>query len=145
MGRENTLSHFIGNIYNAALDAAFWPQVLSASVDFVGGQSALLLSKSRLGAVVHHQFGFDPGYLQLYMDEYWKADPLAVSSFFPVEHPTSVKDYLSHDEFREGRFYREWGRPQGWIDAASIVLERSPTKYSAFVVARHETCGLVDD
>ena len=52
----------------------------------------------------------------------WRAD--AKGGFVPVE-------------FRDGRFYREWGRPQGWIDAASIVLDRSPTTASTFVVARH--------
>lgn len=144
--QDDALSRFIGDIYNAALDSALWPEVLAASAGYVGGQAAALVSKDTAGAVctVHHQFGFDSGHVQLYRDEFWRMDPLAVSAFFPIEQPTTVKDYVPHDEFREGRFYREWGQPQGWIDAASVVLERSPTSSSAIIVARHETRGLVD-
>jgi DNA-binding CsgD family transcriptional regulator len=144
--QEDVLSRFIGNIYNAALDSAMWPEVLAAIAGYVGGQAAGLVSKNSAGGVctVHHQFGFDAGHVQLYMDEYWRMDPLGVSVFFPTEQPTTVEDYVPHDEFREGRFYREWGQPQGWIDAVSVVLEKSPTNCSSIVVARHETRGLVD-
>ena len=70
--RGDTLSHFIGNIYNAALDSALWPQVLAAAADYVGGQAAGLLSKNTASAVctVHHQFGFESGYVSTYRDEY---------------------------------------------------------------------------
>ena len=102
-----------------------WPQVLAAAADYVGGQAAGLLSKDTASAVctVHHQFGFESGYVSTYRNEYWKMDPFVVSPFFPIEQPTTFKDYVPLGELREGRFYREWLQPQGWLDAASIVLE----------------------
>jgi PAS domain-containing protein len=32
---------------------------------------------------------------------------------------------VSFDDYRKGRFYQEWLRPQGCIDAANVVLEKS--------------------
>jgi DNA-binding CsgD family transcriptional regulator len=52
---------------------------------------------------------------------------------------------MTNDEYRASRFYQEWARQQGWVDAGSIVLDRSPTSCTSFVVPRHETRGLVDD
>jgi DNA-binding CsgD family transcriptional regulator len=143
---DDALSRFVGKIYDAALDSALWPEVLAATADYVGGQAAGLMSKDTVSGVctVDHQHGFDAGHVQLYTKEFWRMDPFGVSIFFPTERPTTVEDHVPFDEFREGRFYQEWGRPQGWIDGVSIVLERSPTSCSSIVVARHETRGLAD-
>jgi DNA-binding CsgD family transcriptional regulator len=65
--------------------------------------------------------------------------------FFDVGEVVSIGDILSHAEFRDSLFYKEWAKPQGWIDAASAVLEKSTTSYAAFSVIRHERDGLVDD
>src|SRR5262249_29582913 len=65
--------------------------------------------------------------------------------FFDVEEVITVSDIVSHEEFRKTLFYKEWVRPQGWIDAASAVLEKSATSYAAISVIRHERHGLIDD
>src|SRR5262249_29839362 len=50
-----------------------------------------------------------------------------------------------YDEFREGRFFREWVEPQGWIDAANTVLEKSVTSCAYLSIIRGKTHGMVDD
>ena len=144
--QDDGISGFIGNIYDALLDAASWPQVLAAIADYVGGQSAGLVSKdtARAACVVHHQFGFDSRSLERYIDKYWRMDPFAVSAYFPIARPTTVGDYMTDAEYRAGRFYQEWAQQPGWIDAVSVVLDRSSTSCSSIVVPRHETRGPVD-
>ena len=57
--------------------------------------------------------GHDPESLQAYCESYPKlnstADPLSVG----VEQIVSTADLVPYDEFRSGRFYREWARPHG--------------------------------
>ena len=43
------------------------------------------------------------------------------------------------------RFYKEWVRPQGWIDVIVAVLDKSVTSNAAHIVFRHERDGLADD
>ena len=147
MRSDDAFSRFIEGVYAAAIDPTVWPSVLEASADYVGGQAAGLMTKDSLRGTctVHHQYGFDPNYLDRYQKEFWKLDPFPASSVFPLADAATVKDYLPHADFRRGRFYQEWGRPQGWLDAASFVLERAMTASSTFVIARHETSGVVDD
>ena len=52
---------------------------------------------------------------------------------------------MPYDEFLETRFYKEWVRPQGLVNSAHAMLEKSVTTAAAFVVFRHERDGLVDD
>ena len=61
-----------------------------------------------------------------------------------VEQIVSTADLVPYDEFRRGRFYREWARPQGWVDIASAVIEKSATSCTFLSVVRHEASGLVD-
>jgi DNA-binding CsgD family transcriptional regulator len=64
---------------------------------------------------------------------------------FGVEQVVSTTDLVPYEEFRRGRFYREWAQPQGWVDVASAVIEKSATSCTFLSVARHEASGLVDD
>jgi DNA-binding CsgD family transcriptional regulator len=52
---------------------------------------------------------------------------------------------VPYEEFRRGRFYREWARPHGWVDVASAVIEKSATSCTFLSVVRHEASGMVDD
>jgi hypothetical protein len=57
----------------------------------------------------------------------------------------NTENLIAYDEFLETRFYKEWMQPQGLVDLASTVLDKSPTAAAMFVVVRHERDGLVDD
>jgi len=141
------LTQLIGEIYDAALDSQRWPAVLAGIAKFVGGQAAGLLSKdavSNLGNVYYHA-GIDPCYVQLYSDTYWKFDPVARLPDCEVEQIVNVSDLVPYDEFRAGRFYREWAEPQGWVDAANAVLEKTMTSCAYLTVVRNAASGMVDD
>lgn len=146
--RDNDrLSCLIGDIYDGALDATLWPGILGKVANFVGGQAAGLLSKdsvSKTGIATYHA-GVDPHFLQLYAQVYCKFDPMAGLHFFDVEEVVSIPELVALEEFRRGRFYLEWVKPQGWVDAANTVLDKSVTSYAYLSIIRDETAGMVDD
>jgi DNA-binding CsgD family transcriptional regulator len=141
------LTQLIGEIYDAALDSSRWTCVLAKIAQFVGGQAAGLLSKDAVSKSgnVYHQSGIDPYFVQLYSETYWKFDPVARLPECDVEEIVSVPDLVPYDEFRAGRFYREWAEPQGWIDAANAVLEKTMTSCAYLTVVRNAASGMVDD
>jgi DNA-binding CsgD family transcriptional regulator/PAS domain-containing protein len=141
------LSTVIEDTYDAVLDSARWTGVLAKITDFVDGQAGGLLSKdsvSKSGNAYHH-FGVDPHYLALYAETYWRFDPMGALPFWDVGQVASIPDLVPYDEFREGRFFREWVEPQGWIDAANTVLEKSVTSCAYLSIIRGKAHGMVDD
>jgi len=141
------LTNLIGNIYDAVLDPGLWTGVLAGIADFVDGQAGGLLSKDSVSKCgnAHYHVGIDPHYMRLYADTYWKFDPMGTLPFCDVGQIASISDLVPYDEFRAGRFYDEWVRPQGWSDAANAVLEKSATSCAYLSIIRSEGRGLVDD
>jgi DNA-binding CsgD family transcriptional regulator/sulfur carrier protein ThiS len=144
---DQGLTQIIGEIYDAALESSRWPIVLAKIAKFAGGQAAGLLSKDAVSKSgnVYYQAGIDRCYVRLYSDTYWKFDPVAKLHDCEVEQIVSVPDLVLYDEFRAGRFYREWAEPQGWIDAANAVLEKTMTSCVYLTVLRNAASGMVDD
>ena len=158
MDDREQLSALIGDIYDAVFDPDQRTGVLDRIADFAGGDSGGLLSKHALGSSLgsslgralgkaEHLYcyiGNDSESLRAYSESYPKldstADPLSVG----VEQIVSAGDLVPYEEFRRGRFYREWARPHGWIDIASAVIEKSATSCTFLSVARREANGLVD-
>ena len=147
MKEDQGLTQLIGDIYDAALDSSRWTSVLAKIACYAGGQAAGLLSKDSISKTgnIHYQSGVDPYFVRLYAETYWKFDPVASLPDCELEQIVSVPDLVPYDEFRAGRFYREWAQPQGWIDAANAVLEKSATSCAYLSVVRNEASGMVDD
>ena len=148
MIEQEELSPFIGEIYDAALDASRWRSVLAKAAKFIGGSSAALFSKDAANGAgnIYHEFGTDPYYRKIYFEKYVKLDPATTGHFFAgIEQPISVTDLMPYSEFIETRFYREWVQPQGVVDFLAAVLDKSVTRVAMFGVFRHERDGLVDD
>jgi DNA-binding CsgD family transcriptional regulator len=147
MNDSKQLPALIGEIYDAVIDPAQRNDVLDKIASFAGGHSGGLLSKHSLSKseVLYCYVGADPNSLQVYSESYPKLDPTADSPSFRVEQVVSATDLVPYEEFRRGRFYREWARPHGWVDVASAVIEKSAISCTFLSVVRHEANGLVDD
>jgi DNA-binding CsgD family transcriptional regulator len=147
MNDRERLSALIGDIYDGALNPVQRTEVLDKIASFTGGHSGSLLSKHSLSNSenLYCYIGADPESLRVYSESYPKLDPTADSPCFGVEQVVSAADLVPYEEFRRGRFYREWAQPQGWVDVASVVVEKSPTSCTFLSVVRHEENGLVDD
>jgi DNA-binding CsgD family transcriptional regulator len=142
------LSEIVGAIYDAAVNPLLWNAALAKCAHFVDGSAAALFSKdanSRSGEVAYDA-GTDPHYRKLYFEKYIRLDPSTTGQFFAeIDVPVSTTDLIPYDEFLETRFYREWVRPQGLVDFATTLLDKSETSAAIFGVFRHERNGLVDD
>jgi DNA-binding CsgD family transcriptional regulator/PAS domain-containing protein len=140
------LSDLIGSVYDAALDGTLWRPALARAAAFIGGPSAALFSKGAAGAgEVYHIHGDDPHYTALYFQRFVRLDPATTGHFFAeVEEPVSTGDLMPYDEFLQTDFYKEWVRPQGYVDFIAAALDKSPETTAMFGVFRHERDGLAD-
>ncbi|MBR1366016.1 helix-turn-helix transcriptional regulator [Bradyrhizobium ottawaense] len=136
-------SELIESIYDAGLHPELWGDVVVKLNAFIGSQACGLISKdtvSKSGAT-HYYCGVDPHYIQLYSETYSRYDPLAqLPGYGEVRN---IPDLVNFDEYRRGRFYQEWLRPQGCIDVANVVLEqsKSPCPMLLTVIPGREMLG----
>jgi DNA-binding CsgD family transcriptional regulator/PAS domain-containing protein len=119
------IADLIEDIHDAGLDPTRWSDVVVGIKEFLGAQACGLLSKNAISkfGVTHYYCGVDPHYIQLYADTYSLFDPLANLPRFG--NVASIPDLVAYDEYRRGRFYQEWLKPQGCIDVANVVIEKS--------------------
>ncbi len=143
----DVVSRLIGTIYDAALNPALWTDVLKDIAAFTEGESAGLATRNSLNKspLALYMYGCDPHYLQLQIDVYAKFDPTSELFLFEPEQVVSIADFMPYEDYLETRFYREWAQPQGWVDCASAVLEKSATSHAFISVYRRAANGLVDD
>ncbi|QUS38535.1 LuxR family transcriptional regulator [Tardiphaga alba] len=145
---DRTVSDLIGGIYDTALDPTLWPDALERLSAHVGGCGAGIYSKNSVDrtADIAYDFGVGSAFRQSYLDTYVRMDPTTVGFyFFDVEDIVTIADILPREEFMSSRFYDEWVKPQGWIDMATAVLEKSATNCGVFSVFRHESRGPSDE
>ena len=148
MDLDEPLLQLIGGIYDSALQPDLWDVVLPRIGAFVGGSGGGLFAhhSSRKTASIYYQFGTDPGYRQLYLQKYMTMDPMFGTYFvLDVGEVFSTSTIMSHTEFTQSRFYREWVQPQGWIDNICVYLDRSAEGHAAMVVFRNEREGIADE
>jgi DNA-binding CsgD family transcriptional regulator len=140
------LSRLVERIYDAALAVELWPDALEEVCEFVRGCTANLIWRDTAdNATVFHSWGFDPRYQQMYFETYARLDPFFPAvAFIEVGEVFSGGDIIPYEEFRKTRYYREWVRPQGYIDTIAVNLERTATAASSFVVLRSHRQGIVD-
>lgn len=143
------LSALIGSVYDAALDAAVWPDALGKTAKYLSGVGALLFTKdatTRRFALHHADARLDPQYVRLYADTYSKIDPSTTAHYFAdIGEPVSLTDVGPVEEFRATRIYREWVAPQGLVDFLTVSLDKNATTVAMYGLFRHEKQGLVDD
>jgi len=147
MPHDDTLTRLIATIYDAALDCSLWPDVLAAIAEFVDGRVGGLLSRDADKPQVnaHWHAGGDPHYMKTYAATYSRLGPVATSPPGQVGAIVSMPDLVPYDEFRRGRFFREWAEPQGWVDVAVAVLDKSAGGTAYLSMSRDAESGMVDE
>ncbi|MDA9485859.1 LuxR family transcriptional regulator [Bradyrhizobium sp. CCBAU 11445] len=146
--QANRFSSLIGEIYDAAVDPALRSGALEQVSQFVGGCAAMILSRdsARLTIEIQQHFGTDARFRQLYRDRYVELDPLLDRHLtLASEQTIGVTDIMSHADFLETSFHREWVEPQGAIDLATVALEKTAARTTILQVLRHRSRGTVDD
>ncbi len=149
MDGSERLSALIGDIYDAALDSSLWVDVLGKTRAFIGGWAIALSWKdvvAKRGGSYFQEGDHDPRFHELYFGKYIKLDPCTTGQFFgQIGEPIATADLVPYEEFLQTRFYKEWVKPQGLVDGALVLLDKSTTSISFLALFRHERNGLFDD
>jgi DNA-binding CsgD family transcriptional regulator len=148
MDLDETLLQLIGGIYDSTLNPDAWNAVLPRIGAFVGGSAGGLFAhdSSRRSANIAYEFGTDPDYRRLYVEKYLTLDPMFGTYFvLDVGEVFSSSTIMPHADFLQSRFYKEWVRPQGWIDNVCVYVDRTPEGHAGVVVFRDEREGLADE
>jgi DNA-binding NarL/FixJ family response regulator len=141
------LSQFIGEIYDAALDPQRWCPVLEQTCRFVRGVDASIMSHdaSQQSGAFFFSWGADAARYKLYVEEYVKINPLTrLYQTAEIGECYSAGTLMPYEEMRASRFYKEWARPQGYVDLVGATLDKLGTSLAQIVVSRHERHGVAD-
>jgi DNA-binding CsgD family transcriptional regulator len=112
---EDRVLNLVAAIYDTALDASLWPDLLHRISDAIGSPHVMFgFYDAATGLTEIHAPRVDPDVARSCAE--WGADnPLPGLS--AAEHPGkvfSISDFLAPDEFKRTAFYQEWWRPHGW-------------------------------
>lgn len=147
MTEQTALSQLIAGMYDATLEPGQWSEAMARIVAFVGGHGGCLLAKDPTSRDIeaHWQTGVEPHYLRLYTETYSKIGPAAALTFGDIGQIVSVAEVVPYEEFRRSRFYLEWAEPQGWVDVAIAMLDKSAGGWGFLGISRNASNGMVDD
>ncbi len=145
------ISDLIGAVYDCVLEPDKWQATIDAirtELNFcyaILGVYPLPTGSVLLGVAS----GIDPAWLvrlPAYGDdivETWGGDERI--SQFPLEEPIVQSQAVTDVALRASRFFTEWVRPQGVMDAVAIGLERNSRMVSTLSFGRHDQAGAVTD
>ena len=142
------LSSVIGDIYDAAVEPVLWQQALASVCNYVGGYAAVLFwhDADIQNAEALHLYNDDPAYTRLYFEKYLPMDPFfPASSFIEAGVVRRSNEIVPQPELEQTRFYQEWIKPQGIVDAIAVNLEKGVTRSSFIVIRTNSTYGEADE
>jgi DNA-binding CsgD family transcriptional regulator len=148
MSEVETVSALLGDIYDAALDPALWPGVFDGISAYLGGANTSLSTHDNFhnSADFYFTSTHDPHYKQLYLDSYFKLNPIFPTVVFKeIEAPLSVTDIIPREELCRSKFGREWLAPQGLVDGLFSIQEKWRTGCALFTFMRDIRQGPVDE
>jgi DNA-binding CsgD family transcriptional regulator/PAS domain-containing protein len=147
MESSEALSVLIASIYDAALDHARWPATLKLICEFAGGHGSTLFAHdgARPHATLFYNYNNDPEYLRLYTEKYIHMNPMMPAvTFQEVGRVFTQGELVSEAEYLATRFYKEFQKPQGIIDAMFVNLEKSGTSYMTMSLIGTRATGAFD-
>ncbi|HZZ35847.1 MAG TPA: hypothetical protein VFE03_08985, partial [Caulobacteraceae bacterium] len=148
MSESQQLSDLISAVYDAALDTAMWTPALKLTAGFLRSAATTLGSFDAVqsNGTLDYSWGYDPAHLALYAERYAKLNPLIPASVeTQIGDVVAAYSLMSEATFKATLVYREWAKPQGYVDAAQAMLERSGTAFAVLAAVRHESVGRVDE
>src|SRR5215510_12159761 len=147
MSDLNRVPSLIGDIYEAILDKSVWSGAFGNLAQFVGAQAGALLWK-RYGrsTEVAHTTGIKSPSLEHYKERYAKLDPTTKPLLLrDVGEVASTTDLVPYSDYVESRFYKEWVKPQGFVDSWHAILEKSATTSVHLIFWRRGKTGIEGD
>jgi DNA-binding CsgD family transcriptional regulator len=145
------LSDLIGAIYDCVLEPARWDATLDEVRRLLNCANAVLaLLDLRTDSVrVQKAVGIEPYWLaksaeySADLTGFYRTAPDLLSRH--IDEPLSPSRDGDPAAVLANRFYLEWMKPQGLIDAIVMFLMRSPNRFAMTWMARHERVGPITD
>ena len=123
--------------------------VLEETCDFVVGVAGSLQSHDILqkNASFYFTWNDNPEYTKSYIEKYAKLNPAIILTMMKtkVGEVSTFLDVVPLEEYWETQLYKEWSKPQGYIDALLVTLDKSATSFAGVAVMRHESHGPTDE
>ncbi len=143
-----TLSHLIGQMYDAVVDPTLWPAVLVETCNFTHAERAILIHEDALEPA-DSQFHIscrDPDWERLYLNTYMMVNPARLARGRSVKPNDIVltTDYMSKTEYARTKFARDFLSLRDCVDLATAILEVTPTSFTVLGVVRNQTQGFAD-
>jgi DNA-binding CsgD family transcriptional regulator len=142
------LSALIGKIYDVALAPSGWPDVLQGVRAFIDAETVTLNAYDLADKTPPWQYevGNDPRWMQVYVEKYYAINPymddVARLASGEVTVASGRPDF---EDLPRSEFYRGWLKPQGFLDASVLVIDKTFSSISTLVSVRHERQGLFDE
>jgi DNA-binding CsgD family transcriptional regulator len=136
MVEQEDALEIIGRIYDAALDAERWPELLVRIADFCGGANAALVNADpdiHFSSVITPRA--DPNCVSAYNRHWWKYDPISVlAAKAPPGKFVSVAD-IDREDYFSSAFYNEFRRFTGYGNyGVTVTLFRDRNAFGNFVL-----------
>jgi len=148
LAKPDLFSQLVGKIYDSALAPHDWPEALDGICRFVNAKTAALLSYDVFDKTPPWQLqvGYDAYWMQIYAEKYLALNPYMddVALLGPGEWNYSSRRPDYRDLFKS-EFYQGWLKPQGFIDASVLVIEKSMSNITTLVNVRNESQGQFDE
>jgi DNA-binding NarL/FixJ family response regulator len=136
-----TLSKVVESIYDCALDPNRWINTSRMIAQLLGSEACVLcvndLKNMRYGLM--SRVGVEGRYPRLYTEKYAAIDPsLARAQSLPVGRVTTTRMLVEEHELRDSRFYQEFLKPQGVLDAIGLSVLRTEQCIGSWAAHRYE-------
>jgi DNA-binding CsgD family transcriptional regulator len=112
---DDKVLDLVGAIYDAALDAQLWPDILNRIGDAVGGPQIVFgIYDPANGLVNMHAPRTDPDIMRSLVDWAPTNEALPCIASHPPGKVFNGADIIAPDEFTRTAFYQDWWRPAGF-------------------------------
>lgn len=144
---DRSMNELIGSIYDAALDAELWVEVLNGVRRITPCRVASLYSLDRIAdkPTFHQLAGMDVADELDYLEKWGSNNPItgAVGHLEPgqVRGLASIMDY---EAFKQTPIFRQWAEPNGYCDGINVMLENTLSRLAAVSLIRGVEDGPAD-
>lgn len=144
-------SHAVGSIYDCAIDPKRWPEALREICGAANCAAGMIMvhDLEQKSTRLTESWNYESNWLkrgEMYGGEitrFWDRVPNLHSR--SLDEPLTALRDLPPDTLDNSRFFHEWVRPQGFIDAVQLVVMRRPHRIGALGMSRHESVGTVTE
>jgi DNA-binding CsgD family transcriptional regulator/PAS domain-containing protein len=142
--QDHELLGIVGDIYDCVIEPKNWERALERISMRVGLRAAGIVLKdpSKRDFKMVHGWGGDAQWRALYRETYFALNPAMTAGWFTeIDEPVTCSGFAGKGEWLRCRMYREWMKPQGFLDAAGLNLVKDATCHAMLSVIRSEEQG----